>query len=87
MTHQWYAVRCCCEGNRLLGFIRLPEGPESHRVPERTTTSAAFSVYSEQKNFSMHIIRLKMFGNERAVYSDDKPIEFWRSINGFVEAK
>lgn len=24
---------------------------------------------------------------ERAVYSDDRPLEFWRRVQGFVEAK
>jgi hypothetical protein len=30
--NRWYAVRCCCNGEKLYGFLSLPEGPTRHEV-------------------------------------------------------
>jgi hypothetical protein len=77
----WVAVRCCCQPTRIFGFLRL----ERDHGPTVTVTD----VFGAQQ-----VLELKRYcagggfiNDERAIYSDDRPIEFWRSIPGFVEAR
>lgn len=85
---QWFAVRCCCDGSRVVGFLRLPvdAGPEV-TIFERPGPLPLDDPHADLLNITRHTIRLRHFGHERAVYSEDRPVEFWRGIAGFVEAR
>lgn len=83
--HVWRAVRCCCTPTKVLGFMIVPE-------------HARFLLVEDIMG-GTHSIELKEIGQqfrtwrgtspitELAIYSDDRPIEFWRGIIGFMEAK
>lgn len=88
MNFSWYAVRCCCEGMKVLGFIKLQRQTEHYAVAHEHQRGVAFveDAPAVEAQIKRHSIELRRFGNEMAVYSDDKPIEFWRNIAGFVEA-
>ena len=82
---QWLPVRCCCQPKKIFGFIRLPmhlvNGSEFKRITAKDGT--------------IHDIIIKSFyetdpGNwdvEKAVYSDGRPIEFWRNFPNFIESQ
>lgn len=77
---RWFAVRCCCSPGTLYGFLLLDVTGRNeqlvididgawHNVTVKTLNGNAFATRTE----------------EEAVYSDDRPLEFWRNIVGFVE--
>lgn len=88
---QWYPVRCCCTPKKIFGFIQIPDD---------LAMKKSFNL-SDQRGVS-HPIELKTLDDgcmtitdrgvshevkkELAVYSDDRPIEFWRTMVGFIEA-
>jgi hypothetical protein len=84
--NDWVAVRCCCQPTNIFGFLRL-----DRRAGPTVSVPDIFG--------SVHQLELKTFcsappnyaapaeaGAEIAVYSDDRGIDFWRRIPGFVEA-
>ena len=83
---QWMAVRCCCTPTKILGFLRLPVGHREwrvsdwqgriHRVEIKPISSARASGPGDE-DVDVAV--------ESAVYSEDRGIEFWRSITGFLE--
>ena len=100
--HQWIAVRCCCQPQKVLGFVRLPERhcrPGTVRLPVRSKVYAGprsesdypTDVLVELRSISQSKSTLgdtdtRYLEHEIAVYSDDRPLEFWRDVAGFVEA-
>lgn len=94
MMVEWYAVRCCCEPLKIFGFLPLPRGPAKHSVvdrfgvphrielrPIRLVMRESFDLY-----FRDRMVEPVISEEEVAIYSDDRPIEFWRTIPDFVEA-
>jgi hypothetical protein len=93
---QWYAVRCCCTPIKIFGFLRLPAQHQRHyRVREKAVMQplkAGLGNGAETALASpVHEVRLEMLRSpgteEFAIYSEDRPIEFWRNIDGFIEAQ
>lgn len=93
-----YPVRCCCDGSKLYGFLDIPTDRkfadgERFAVQIYPQASARLDdAYSTRKvrNETVTLRRFRDFGNgvdEIAVYSDDRPIEFWRTVSGFTELK
>lgn len=95
-----YPVRCCCQPQKILGWLELPEGlPSGYEITMATVpplrladfpcASAVDPAAMPAINFEK--IRLRSYGRpgqwEIAVYSDDRPIEFWRKVPGFIEAR
>jgi hypothetical protein len=94
-----YPVRCCCQPTKIFGYIDVPAGAKTHFevlsfVPSTPIwdhknlepVPAAGSV--EQHTIEIRPIKLENMEPgeyELAVYSDDRPIEFWRKIRGFHE--
>jgi len=94
VNYQWFAVRCCCTPQKVFGFIRLRPGLNEYIVlekPKRKTTLRALSDLETGLLPRTHRIKVKTLDSydtsELAIYSEDRPIEFWRNIEGFVEAK
>jgi hypothetical protein len=91
---QWYAVRCCCTPKKIFGFIRLPVGAKKLSLP-LVSKPAEFVPWEEFPHLvEMERVEIEikpissMSGNlEYSIYSDDRPIEFWRRVPGFIEAK
>jgi hypothetical protein len=98
--NQWFAVRCCCTPKKVFGFINLIALEESDTLPAHRTVFDFFGrphmvkllpVYINKKytscaeflNAPPHEISYNIA--EIAIYSDDRPLEFWRTIPGFVE--
>jgi hypothetical protein len=78
VTARWYAVRCCCQPTKLLGWIRLPTEAEERRAWTALSRRDG-PTYVELKRLTDEGV------SEVAVYSDDRPIEFWRTVDGFRE--
>jgi hypothetical protein len=87
--YAWYPVRCCCQPTKIFGFLRLPIG--SARPVVLDLNGARHEI--EVKTISEKIIDCPeglppneiSRADERAIYSDDRPLAFWRGIPGFVE--
>ena len=94
-----YPVRCCCEPTKLYGVIELPDGVregtttivrERPSIPANWLTQEKPMVTSDGNIHSIKLMRVvdhRSGLDEVAVYSDDRPIEFWRKIIGFTELK
>jgi hypothetical protein len=87
---QWFAVRCCCKPDKLLGFYRAravsnlitvpgPDGPERFSV--RVISESGVECGDENANFLVTTFSSR----ERAIKSDHRELDFWRRIPGFVE--
>lgn len=91
-TLAWYAVRCCCQPQKIFGFIPLEAGSrtyqivnrygETHEIELRTSRTCSAPTFVESRDGY-----LEMVSDEIAIYSDDRPIEFWRTIPSFVEVR
>lgn len=85
-------VRCCCQPQKILGSLEVSSNRDRFLVHE--SVSFKYPLANEPRNnVPVHEIQVRYFKNyeegtlERAVYSDDRPIEFWRKIPGFRENK
>ena len=85
-------VRCCCQPHKILGTVDVPYEFSDRFVVWEDLEPINFSPNGPtmSPNVTRHEIKVRDFlaGNgkaERAVYSDDRPIEFWRKIRGFIE--
>ena len=88
-------VRCCCQPTKILGTLEVPDMAirSGHFDVVLCTRfvplSSVSNRYDFQTKFRRETVHLKTFGNsrvaEQAIYSDDRPIEFWRKIHGFRE--
>ena len=90
----WFPVHCCCQPDVLFGFLRLPEGGRHHKVmdAEGRLHDVELRLLQEatmlQKLQYERIIDAEVrpeIRAELAVYSDDRPLEFWRTVRGFRE--
>jgi len=75
-----YPVRCCTP-TKVLGYLDLPDGMRdgsTYNVPERFMTDGLTAMTIHGCQFRRSVDRDNGI-DEIAVYSDDRPIEFWRS--------
>ena len=89
-----HPVRCCCQPNKIFGYLDLPtEGrPGYYTVFEHLKPlkvgpicNPVLTIEAPQ-NYTVELRPIIADGELNvAVYSDDRPIEFWRSIRGFRE--
>lgn len=93
MKTRWFAVRCCCRPQTIYGFLALAEGRprevvvrdydgEIHRVELRVNAEMR---PPEEAGIGI-VLASDGRTEELAIYSDDRGLEFWRTIPGFVEA-
>jgi hypothetical protein len=98
-----YAVRCCCQPSKVLGFINGPDECRAFAIRTLPVNNSTFVGGCEPPAFDAGFHqaevrdiwlpdRMPMLGMpatgryEKAVYSDDRGIEFWRTVQGFEEA-
>lgn len=82
----WFPVRCCCQPQKIFGFIRLPDMERSNVVDKRGNVHKL--ELRSMANCKMTVLNNQLeYERELAIYSDDRPIEFWRSVVGFLEIK
>jgi hypothetical protein len=90
---RWYAVRCCCTPNTIYGFMKLPESTEDARgVTVIDRHGSHHHVHLKRVGHSAYdrdatLTAMPHVSDEIAIYSDDRGIEFWRRIDGFVEVQ
>ena len=89
----WLAVQ---SHNTILGFYRVPFHAAVVKVEER---GAGIPVWAEMARHALavddkrHIIMVRLYNRGRSAElevvldSDDRDIEFWRKIKGFLEVK
>ena len=95
----WVAVRCCCQPTKVLGFfpIREDEMRIGRMVMRRKMRRPSFAAITDEtpqpetvgnQYEEVRIEALNSYNEkEYAIYSEDRPIEFWRELIGFVEAR
>ena len=94
----WVAVRCCCQPTKVLGFFQIREEDLriGRMIMRRKMKRPSFAALSDKpepepvKNqYEEGRIEALNSYNEKeyAIYSEDRPIEFWRELIGFVEAR
>lgn len=92
---QWYAVRCCCIPTKILGFLRLDENLRSGAILSVADFSRENHPIEIKLIQDMSVDWHKTEGtrgeitriDELAIYSDDRELNFWKTIPGFIEAK
>lgn len=98
-----YLVRCCCKPGTIYGFLDIPgdrsfrDGDKANVITGVNLTAKAFDPSAVASTDPVRNrtaeVKLRMFTDtsknirEIAVYSDDRPIEFWRDVYGFTELK
>lgn len=88
----WYAVRCCCKPNTIFGFLSLEPCRQQQKVKDRRGNEHTVElrpiaqICVPDNSWEYRSIVEPVYEQEVAVYSDDRPIEFWREIPGFIEA-
>ncbi len=83
---QWYAVRCCCTPKKVFGFIQAEPRAIEVQVSDCHGIKHTLSIKSLSECM-MAGPGGSFLNDERAIYSDDRPIDFWRTIRGFLEVK
>lgn len=99
---KWVAVRCCCTPKKIFGFVQVDQN-QGPGVTTLKMDDGSGVALVELKNITLtkipppmtayefHQLRLVELGPsskiELAAYSDDRPLEFWRRIEGFVEVQ
>lgn len=86
---QWFPVRCCCTPQKIFGFLQV----------NRDAVDRCCQTIMLDRDGQEHVIEIRRISagtceadreltihEELAVYSDDRPIEFWRTIPDFMEA-
>lgn len=101
IEYRWIAVRCCCQPTKVLGFLRATAQQLKARsitLPPRTSSfdleapGLPMVGLTLERPEVLEILPISnargvYYESESAIYSEDRPIEFWRSVKGFVEAK
>jgi|NitcycUWRROWE17A_1032939.scaffolds.fasta_scaffold00483_1 hypothetical protein len=82
----WHAVRCCCDPQKIFGFIRLSTSTSENTVVDHDGKlhPIRLAPLTERRQSSEEAGTTK--AREMAIHSEHRPIEFWRRIRGFVEA-
>ncbi len=95
-------VRCCCQPVKVLGTLCVPVPAEGFQhgykiplgVPILEAVRAFSAVQDDPRpmNKSVAFAEVRAFINQHgikefAIYSDDRTIEFWRQIPGFMAAQ
>lgn len=94
--YRWLAVRCCCTPRRIFGFLRVPAEharPGTFSLePGPRAAQVTVKEYRDAVQFCTRTgeplgapVAMGDRGGELAVYSDDRPMVFWRGVPGFVE--
>lgn len=81
---QWLAVRCCCGPTKILGFLSVPSQHVGRGAPIMFRMTMGRACTAEVRRLSD--CRNGAFQDEWAIYSEDRPLSFWRDVEGFVEA-
>lgn len=84
-----YPVRCCCQPQKIFGYLELPDGlVGGTRIPVSLPAEAT-PAGAPSNSHKIEMIELRgcfvFFQEHVAVYSDDRPIEFWRQLPNFRE--
>lgn len=83
-SRTWYAVRCCCRPQTLFGFMPLSNDPSQRtKIIDRNGVAHEIKLVSACE--SIEIETATLIDEELAIYSDDRPLAFWRQFPEFVE--
>lgn len=81
MANHLLNVRCCCQPTKILGQLPVSDPSPSHF---RVVDSDGQGHLIEIREVWDYLSKGGMT-HESAIYSEDRPIAFWRTIPGFVE--
>jgi hypothetical protein len=86
-----YEVRCCCNPDKLLGWLDGPDNVRAFMVGGYAVAVRNLGCFdlvdvegSESADGSVLVERVPIV--KRAIPSDERPLEFWRALPGFEEA-
>jgi hypothetical protein len=88
----WLAVRCCCTPTKLFGFMPVSEREaqgreivvDGHRLQIQRISEC--TIHDREALMRDGPMPEPTFNTERAIYSEDRSLSFWRAMPGFVEA-
>lgn len=91
-------IRCCCRPEKILGMLDLPTTDRIQRLTTRSVVRPMVLKLNEDihanttanTTIEHHTIQLRIYNKEDgteelSVYSDDKPVEYWKQFIGFIE--
>lgn len=87
MIFREYPVRCCCQPQKIFGWLKIAQELKAGQ------STVVFENRCGPSPSPYHHVQARYCGDtkdgqivyEVAIYSDDHPIEFWRTIRGFRE--
>ena len=91
----WLAVRCCCTPVKIFGFLpvsmrdagRAELVVEGHRLQIKPMSECTMHMREALMRDGPAPDADVTYNTERAIYSEDRPLSFWRDMPGFVEAR
>ncbi len=84
---QWCAIRCYCEPQRILGFLKVPADTPPLSVEDHNGEQHPIKLARLRDGRTPLAPHEAAARSEIAIHSDHRPIEFWRTIRGFIEAR
>jgi hypothetical protein len=95
---QFFAVRCCCQPTKVIGFLLLPKGGGNDRTiidcngrPQKIQIKTSTQYAPPAPHFTQYgypvggePFETTVVYLEQAIYSEDRGEEFWLTIPGFV---
>lgn len=91
----WIPVRCCCQPVQVYGFLFLPLHPGEYRVGldglQGVPAHPGLEIGKAPPPGVAELEVREFLGPapgelSLAVYGDDRPLDFWRRVTGFIEA-
>jgi hypothetical protein len=84
IERQYFAVRCCCQPTKLIGFLLLPKEGGLHRIVRDERGASHRIEIKSMMEYGCGDLLDTFIGQEMAVYSEDRGEDFWVTIPGFV---
>ncbi len=97
----WLPVRCCCQPKKIFGFFQVPVNYVQKQEFEWLMADGTQHTIKLQRFNDVRLSRAdilhttdkpqyhedRLHKSEKAVYSDDHPIEYWRQFHEFMEVR
>lgn len=81
---QTFPVRCCCSPKKIFGFLSLPALTDEERKKWKGIYKSLVDINGGSHTIKITEIRCNDW-RELAIYSEEKPIGFWRNFKDFIE--
>jgi hypothetical protein len=80
-------VRCCCQPQKILGTLDVPAAPKLHAFIKTSETVRMMADDGQVETIELRLFHDQQTGYETAVYSEERPVEFWQRFHSFKPAE